>query len=442
MSAVFQNPAAIGVYRFSEISLTPAVEINRIDANINQNQRTGTQDRFVMGNLGFVLVNETKNPFWRSFNVGIAHTRINSFNDELNIGSEVPYLQSLVFDFVQEANGNPPNFLSDFGARLAYDTFVIDNGGGDGTEYSGFYIGGDILEQTQVSNRAGRITETSLTFGGNYEDKLFIGGSLNIQSLFLNSEVTTSERFVRSDFPPPAETALMTSYALRDRLETEGIGVNLRLGAIYRLNDYVRVGGSIQTPTTFALSDNFSTRMVSNWINNPEPRYTSEALGFFDYRVRTPWRYMVSAAGFLGTKGFISAQYEYANFSRGKLLETNRRGSNADFSFANDLIAREFAAVHTIRAGAELRANKNLFFRAGFAYFTYPIPGNEALVPDARLDRSQYSGGMGYRNAAWSLDLAYVLSRFDEPYRITNFGNIGLLENTLSLLAVTLNFRL
>ncbi len=441
MSAIFQNPAAVGVFRFSELSITPGVEMNKINSTLNGESTDAQKTKFVISNGGFVLANETKNPNWRSFNVGIAFTRVNTFNDLLKINTLVPYEQSLVNDFVLEANGFEPDDLSNFSAGIAYDTFVIDNPVAS-TTYEGIYIPGDLIQQDQVAERDGRINETSLAFGGNFKDVLFIGGSLNFQTAVYDSEVRTTETYVSSTNPPFPGDAFMTSYTLTETLETDGIGVNLKLGFIAKAGDVLRFGASFQTPTTFSLTDDYTSAIRSEWINDNTPVRFEEFTGFFQYRVRTPWRYTLSAAGFIGSKGFISGQYEYANFAGGKLLNSNNSNEYGDFDDINNLIASAYAGVHVLRIGAEYRATKSLSFRGGFARFNNPVPGNEEFADGANLNRFQYSGGLGYRKATWSADISYVMSTYDELYKVTGGGSIATLENALGLAVLTLSYRL
>jgi long-subunit fatty acid transport protein len=182
---------------------------------------------------------------------------------------------------------------------------------------------------------------------------------------------------------------------------------------------------------------------MTSRFTNPVEVFQSSAQGFFDYRVRTPWRYMASAAAVIGAKGLISAQYEYSNFNQARLLAANRNGSNAIFNDANQIVSQFFAGQNVLRFGGEFRANKNVFLRAGYAWFQNPIPINEALVSDpSSLSRNQYSGGIGYRKASWSLDLSYQVAMVDEPYKVNGGGSTAILSQQLSAIALSMNIRL
>jgi long-subunit fatty acid transport protein len=230
------------------------------------------------------------------------------------------------------------------------------------------------------------------------------------------------------------------NYTYTEQLATEGYGVNFRIGAIGKLGKVVRIGGSIETPTTYSLTDNFQSELRSQ-LRDPFETINSESpLGIFEYRVKTPWRYMASLATILKKRGLLTIQYEFANYRNGELKETNRAGSEADFSAANETIETNFRGRHTLRAGLELRASKALYFRGGVAYFSNPIPSNE--FTDANLFRMQYSGGVGYRQAGWSLDMSYQFTTFDELYYTNTSANLSTLTYKFQTIALTLGIRI
>ncbi len=434
MSAIHINPAGVGIYRYGDLSFTPTVEINTIDAELSGALNSSNKSKLVINNIGFVLANETRNPSWKMFNFGVSYNRLNTFNDQLEINSTNPFDRSLTSDFAREGKGLLASELSEFSAGLAYEGFVIDPI--DTTSTNTEYVGrnsGDI-KQRQIAERDGNISETQLTFGSNYEDRVYLGLGIGFQSLSYNQEISTDET------PLDENNTDLVNYRYRENLETEGLGVNLKIGAIIKLNKYFRLGGSVQTPTTFALTDSYRTELDSR-LRNPTDDYDLQSsVSVFEYRLRTPWRFMASAAGIIGKKGLVSAQYEYSNISSGKLKESNRSGSDADFSFANQIVNENFIATHIFRAGGEYRFTPNWLIRGGFGYFSNANEGND--FTDANLNRLQYSGGLGYRAAAWSLDITYQYATSQEIYLTNSSANLATLTNKYSSLAFTLGIRL
>jgi long-subunit fatty acid transport protein len=345
----------------------------------------------------------------------------------------VPKEQSLIRDFQNQAEGLFPDELSDFGTGLAYDVFLIDNPDSlNPTDYIENGGNGDI-DQVQTAERDGRLSETAISVGTNYKDILFLGLSLGFQSLVYQQEVETRES------PESMTDTDLRNYNFSEKLEISGLGLNFKLGAMVKAGKFLRFGGSVQTPTTFSLTDEFRNSISASYLNPVETLESESQLGTFEYRVKTPWRYMVSAAGLLGNKGLLSIQYEYTDFSNGELKDA-RDGNDANFSTANDIVNDQFSASNILRAGAEYRFTSKFYGRAGAAYFSNPITGNEGFGAD--LDRMQYAGGFGYRDATWNIDLSYQWAQFEEVYKTNNSANVAVLENQLQSIVLTAGLRL
>jgi hypothetical protein len=445
MSAIHINPASVGVFRFGEISFTPAYEFNSINAKTDFASTEETKNKLVVDNLGFVLANPINgNPKWKSVNFSVTYNRINTFNDLVRLTGQSSAINSLAGDFLVEATGNTIDQLNFFSAGLAWENLVIDsenyiedsNGemipDPDGTDYVLLFDPDEIIETTQTAERNGRLSETGLSIGTNYDDKLYLGFALGFQDITYESIVETREK------PATPSASDLTSYTFTERLQSEGLGVNAKLGVIYRF-DKIRVGASVRTPTVFSMTDNFNSELRSS-LQNPTESFQSESdAGFFEYRIRTPWHFMGSIAGVIGKKGIISAQYERVDFSGGELRNSGS-SANADFSAVNGRIAQSFSASDIFRIGGEYRITKALSARAGYAFFGNAITVNEQITSE-NLDRQEISFGLGYRRAAWYVDAAFRRSSFNELYNYTQI-NRAVLENQQSTFAVTVGIRM
>ncbi len=433
MSATHINPASIGLYRFGDISFTPSLEFNSIESELNGMSTIGNKTALAINNVGFVLANETNDPYWKSVNFGVSYNRLNTFNDELIVRSTNPFDASMAQDFANSANGSAPGDLSEFGAGLAWQRFVIDETDTINHLYDSRAFQGDI-DQVQTAERSGRLSETSLNFGANYNDMFYIGASLNFQSPYYKSKTETTET------PQDLVGTDLVSYRYTESLETSGLGFNFKLGGIVKAGKYLRFGASMQTPTTFTLTDNYRTKLESELRDPSETTSQQSSLSVFEYRIRTPWRFMGSMAGLIGKKAIISFQYEFSDFSAGKLKNAKAYGIDADFTNTNDNIETLFDISNIYRVGAEYRFTPKFYGRAGFAYFSNPNKANESEGVD--LNRYQYAGGLGYREAAWSVDLTYQLAQFQEIYKTHNSADIATLSNNLSSVMVTVGIRL
>lgn len=442
MSSIHINPAGVSVFRFGEISFTPAYEFNDINAQTDFSSRLASKSKLVVNNAGFVLANEVNHPKWRSINFSVSYNRINTFNDLVQLTGQSAAIDGLAGDFLVRAQGRLAGELSDFGNGLAWDTFVIDNENYDESgEFidDGSYILGfapeEEIQTNQTVERDGRLSETALTIGANYNDELYLGFGLGFQDVFYQSVAETREVTVAD-----AQRDLL-SYTFTERLESEGLGVNARLGVIYR-KENIRLGASVKTPTVFAMTDNF-TADISSRLRNSDgsiDNLSSESdAGFFEYRIRTPWHFMASVAGVLGKNAIISAQYERVDFGGGELRNANS-GADADFSGVNQAINQFYSASDIFRVGAEYRLGKSFALRGGYSFFANPIDINEESTNES-LDRQEFNFGLGYRKAAWHVDLSYSKILFNEVYPYTDLNN-ALLENDQNIVSLTIGIRM
>lgn len=93
---------------------------------------------------------------------------------------------------------------------------------------------------------------------------------------------------------------------------------------------------------------------------------------------------MVSAAGVIGSKGIISAEYEYRPYQ--KMVTKNDDGDNQ--TGVNNDINQYYKAANIIRLGAEYRVSNNFSLRAGYAYESTPtasapkVNSSDSYMPD------------------------------------------------------------
>lgn len=439
MSASSINPASLGVYRTSEFMITPTLKFGNNSADyLNTNTSTGFS-RFAINNFGFVFANpargadyEKRN--WKSASFGITYNKLQDFNEEGRYrgkNSESSITEVFAEDAARYGIGwdmAPP-----YGA-LGWDGYLFD-------ENNHSYVYNDILRQGGSVNqekhwkKKGNVQEWGLVFGGNYKEKLMIGGGLNILSYRYNSSVS----YYEEDASTARNNFDYMEY--NEFLDTRGVGFNAKFGMLYNVTKDVRIGGHISTPTWSAMSDEADYQLRSE----------TEALGgykvvrpsnpyYFEYSLRTPWRAGINAMTYLGNKGFISADYEYVAYNN---MSYSFQGYQSSAANVNRQIQSTFTGGHVIRVGAEGRFD-NLFVRAGIAHQTSPFKERKTFG-GARTD---FSVGGGVNMQSFSINLAYVYSlrQYSEyGYPIVYSGiPVGLskINNNNNFIALSLGFKL
>jgi long-subunit fatty acid transport protein len=247
------------------------------------------------------------------------------------------------------------------------------------------------------------------SFGGNYSNKLYLGATLGIETLRYREESTYEEI--------DAENGLDTlkSYRFRQNLSTDGNGINLKLGMIYRPNDYFRLGLAFHTPTWYTMKDMYKNEMRS--VFDGGSTYSKESPdGEYEYELTTPFKAIGSMAFIFGQYGVLDADYEFSDYS-----ESRFHANDFGFLETNSTITHKYTGVHTVRIGTEWRY-QNLSFRGGVNYSTSPIT-DQYKVSGNDFTKKGFSLGIGMRDENFFLDLAYlrnVSNQYFQPYTLEN----------------------
>lgn len=395
------NPAGIAAFRSTELSFTPSLFSQRTDATYNNSSLTDNKLNFNFGNIGLVTSfdKEKNGKGWMNTSFAIGYNRINNFNSRTYIVGENA-TSSFLDALVNNANGTTASNLNPFGELLAFQTYLIDTiPNSSGRSYRDPIPSGSVITQSKSIETRGSMGETYLSYGGNFNNKIYIGGTIGINNLRYREESTYEEL--------DSKDSIFDFQKLRytGDLTTRGTGINFKFGMLLRPADWVRFGGAVHSPTYFSLQDNYSNQMTAYYDNGD--KLTSDlSEGSFDYRITTPFRAIGSLAFILAKKGLISADYELVDYSSA-LLSAN--GGN--FSDANNAIKSKYNSTNNIRLGAEMRFDP-ITVRAGYAVMGSPFKNATGV----NGIRKNYSFGLGYRTDTYFIDLAYVFSQYQENY--------------------------
>ena len=255
------NPAGIGVYRRSELSLTTGFNSNAYSSTYLGTQSDASRGNVNIGNIGWISnYNSEKTTGWVSGSFGIGYNRLADFNSNVRIvgTNEESSLLDVYRNRVQGVNWGDVDTggFYDFGASLAWQTVLIDTFLGE-TNYITqipFYGQQQIIDQ----ETSGRVGETVIAFGGNYENRLYLGGTFGISSVRYNRESTFEEVLPAGD-----TSTFLNDFTFRENLNTRGNGYTLKIGAIYRLTDYLRLGAAVHSPTWMVLEDRYKIGRAS-----------------------------------------------------------------------------------------------------------------------------------------------------------------------------------
>jgi long-subunit fatty acid transport protein len=213
--------------------------------------------------------------------------------------------------------------------------------------------------------------------------------------------------------------------------------------------DQVQFGFSYNSPTFYQLTDNYNANMGTQW-NNFDYYNTGNPSDFLNsvsdktqavttpYALQTPSRINMGITAFIKRNGFISADIEFSNYA-GATYSTG--DGTVDFTSDNATIKSNYKNVINYRLGGEYKILTNYRVRAGYSYMADPYRSSQ------NVDRSmnRISGGFGYRNQKFSIDLALIFSSGNAsyvPYSINLNSPIVSISHTNATALVTVGFTL
>ena len=402
-TSVSINPAGIGVYRSGEFSITASYTDNNISADYLGTNSIESTNIFSIPSLSYVTTMKThasNKSSLVSVNFGLGFNRLNSF--KLNRYVEGHNAQSSMLDlFVENANelGDPERFDS-YNEYLAWKTYMIDRDDNSGSFYHKIADGRYGQSQIKAFNQSGFVNEYNFSLGLNFNHKVYAGFSLGVHDVFFKELTDMIE------YDPGNRFNNFDEYGFYTFLKTTGVGVNGKLGVIYKPVNELRLGFAIHTPTFYNLNDYYYNDMEAIAADDDgvikKFSYNSPE-GEFDYKLQTPAKAVLSASYVIG-RGLISVDCDFIDYSKIKFREVG--------SYTNELnkeVEQYLKPVVNFHVGGEFRLNDYFSLRAGYEYLPAPfaksVNGYTQLNGDAKT--FTYSGGLGWRYDNFSVDLAY-----------------------------------
>lgn len=409
ISSLSQNPAGLGVFRSSELTITPQLFHINTTAGFNGN----TSDylyKFNLNQVGIVsnMISNENESGLITLNVGYSFNKTNNLNQSVLIQGRNS--NSSMADYWYGIGRG--TFYKDLsGAEgIAYDAWIIDTitgsgGRSYGTVFSNYGDNPASVYGQKVNrliSNEGYTGEHAFSIGGNYSNKIFFGATLGISKLKYTSHY---EHLESTDLALPT---LFKNFTYTDHFEDNGTGYSLKIGAIIKPVETVRIGLAFHSPTWYRIKEYFYDNIVSNFTDNAHYDFSNDPLRF-EYALTTPFRALAGVAVQIKKIGLISADYEYVDYSTARFSET---GDGYDYGEKNTNIKNSLNSTSNIRLGGELRLNK-LYLRTGYGYYGKVFkPGED----NANLDYRSLSFGAGFREQNVSLDFGFTNYKYSEKY--------------------------
>ena len=465
------NPAGLGMYRRSEIAITPMLNSTSAETPGTNSYLSNSKTRLGLGNIGGVF-NLYENPDRRllSVNLGVGYTRLADYNYNISYGFGAAAGRASIADAMAvmlEAGGayvgqngaitldGQQNWGIDpfFWPGVAgYKSYLVDQNAA-GVWYPGEIGANALIEGGTEMRSRGSMGEFDLALGTNLDNKLYIGFSLGVQTVYQRRSIYYGEAYAYgADYGNGYDsqthavnaegrelTDVMQAMGMEQRMTIDGAGVNFKLGIIYRPIEGLRLGLALHTPTFYSLDRTYDLSIATRALgptsatDQTTHEYTSEAYsdvleddGPSSWDFVSPTRLMAGISYTFGSVAVLSLDYERAwyNGIRVKNQPYLPFGPN-EHDFKQDFKSY-FKGSNALRAGLEVRPLPNIALRAGYGYTGSMLKDDDTILSTPAVSKTNYyTAGIGFTaGRSCFIDLAYCYAQQQLTQYMLFYGNI------------------
>ncbi|QWX82857.1 outer membrane protein transport protein [Cellulophaga sp. HaHaR_3_176] len=413
LSSLNNNPAGSAVFNNSLISFSGT----NYNLKNTVTTRSGIAPRasnnnFQINQIGGVSVLKNSNPNsdWKKITLAFNYDRTQNFNSQYSAAYNTDTgIDNYFLNFAQGTPLGPLKLQNNEFIENAYLDIGASLGFADQQAFLGFF--GGIIDPVDINNdnntdyisltkyntvnqnyrktTSGYNDKFTFNIASQYQENLYLGASINVHSILYDQLNELSENGYDAD--SEVQFSSFDNY-----LRTQGNAFSFSLGAIAKVNDAIRLGGSYESPTWYRLFDESSQQINSNIADGDIGFLDLNIINVYEkYTIKTPSKLTGSLALVFGTDGLLSLDYGYQDMSQAEL----RPESDSNFADENIFISQQLQAVSSLRLGGEYRI-KQISLRGGYHYEQTPYI-NERIG-----DLNGISGGIGYSFGPSKLDMA------------------------------------
>ena len=468
ISTISTNPAGIGVFRHSNMSMSfggvHQQEANNFD-HLNKTNLSFDQ-------IGFVYSTQTGN---NSFlNVAFNYHKSKNFDQILSAANSLykSSLGKLAYGKSTFGDDNQGGYYLEEGSNGVVEGWrnaTSDSRAYTYTQWDYVYTNGLLWDKENFPDNetfknvffeadeysfdrahSGWISDYDFNISGNINNRVFLGLTLGLHSI---DYLGYSEY---QEFLLDGKDQFIGNTVLADERKISGSGLEIKIGAIIRpIEDSpFRFGISISSPTWYDLKSSNSTLLINatdynknypaikNWGHD---EFSSGET--YEFKFYTPWKFGLSLGHTIGNYLALGAGYEYSDNSSAD-TRINDEYDPDDFSqsYSDDAMNYQtentLKGVSTLRLGAELKPDPSFAVRLGYNYISPMYEKNGIKNTRVNSIGNWYSStadftnweathritcGFGYKYKGWNFDLAYQYNTTEGkfyPFHDLNFTDI------------------
>lgn len=268
----------------------------------------------------------------------------------------------------------------------------------------------------------GYIGNYDFAVSGNFNDRVYLGLTFGMKDVNYKGYSEYRENFNNAG-----------GVLVRDERKITGSGFDITAGVIVRpvAESPFRIGAYVKSPTWYDLTTSNATGLVYAKGTTSKDSYISNS---YDFKLWTPWKFGFSLGHTVGNYLALGATYEYENFSNinsrvndggyynyyGEYYE-----SSSPDKTMNNHTKEVLKGVSTLKLGVEYKPVSNVALRMGYNYVSAMYVNDAQKDPGlaslgtAYASTTDYTNwgainrltlGVGYQIKKFNIDLAYQYS--------------------------------
>jgi len=434
LSAVSLNPAGASTFTTNRFTATLSFFNTESSANYFGNSKNASYNSFddqIIGinQIGAVWAYQSDVSDWNKIAFSVNYNKNADFGNYIRINGLNTAGNSITDYYVANANGVPLDDLREYDgvdddyqwlgenygyyaqqAYLAYQAYIInpvDEDDDNNTQYTANAIYNNVAHQNKIYTKGSK-SVIDFAIAGTYQKKLQLGFSISAYSI----DYEENNTIIEDNYDAASDLQYLKA---KNALQVDGSGLSLKLGAIYKLGEGVKISAAYHSPEWLEINEYMKqsvyTEMGNGDVFDLAPDIENE---FEPYKIITPSKLVLGGSAVINKKGLISVDYTYQDMSDLHFKEKDYDADTTYFDNINDEISDSMQAVHKVNVGGELKLSE-LSLRAGGFMTTSPVKANDEL-----FTTTGYSLGMGYDFGGMVLDMAYMHSDYQSRQYVLN----------------------
>ena len=423
ISTISTNPAGIGLFRKSNVSLSFGL-VSQADATsvLNGNKTNASFDQ-----IGFVYSTRTNKTSY--LNLAFNFHKSRNFDMILSAAAPLQNASQSKLTYAKARNEllyvtrtlDDGTIVPDYNSPYASCNQLDDIYCQELNFYQNAYFNASEYDFNRVHK--GYIGEYDFNISGNINNRVYLGLTVGIHDVHYKHYSEYNEILTEMVRLGERES-LNEPIKVCDSREITGTGFDIKAGIIVRPVEEspFRIGLSVASPTFYELRTKNTTT-----IGDVNETFSTDNGVSYKFKLYTPWKFGVSLGHTIGTQVALGASYEYADY--GSMDTRTITGEYYDYwrdsystesksdKVMNEHTERWLKGVHTLKLGAEYKPAKDVALRIGYNYVS-PMYQKDGFK-DGSLDSwgSYYSSATDYTNwedtHRFTLGAGYTYEKFN-----------------------------